>query len=202
VSEPRVFILTAGRGDAMARLRAILEAVPRGMVGVQVREKQLDGGALIALVRDVLAIASTTGASVWVNDRADVAAIAGAHGVHLPERGLTVADARATSRQLAIGCSRHDAEGALAAARDGANLIQLGPIWPSPGKGAPLGVDALAVRRQIPSRLRLVAVGGIATQDQVRAARAAGADAVAVMRTAWDSDDPVASIASLVDAAA
>jgi thiamine-phosphate pyrophosphorylase len=200
VNKPCVVVLTAGRRDTVTRLRAILAAVPRGTVAVQVREKQLDGRPMLAFVREVIAAARPAGAQVWVNDRADVAAIAGADGVHLPETGLVVADARAAGRDLAIGCSRHDVAGVLAAARDGADLVQLGPIWETPGKGSPLGVGALAVRRELPARVRLVAVGGITTTDQVRVARSAGADAVAVIRAAWDTGDPAGAIAALVAA--
>ena len=194
----RVFLITSGAPDTLDRVRAILGAVPCGSVAVQVREKQLDGGPLYALVRDVLAIARPAGAPVWVNDRADVARAAGADGVHLPERGLPIADARAMG--VSIGCSRHAREGVLAAARDGADLVQLGPLWATPGKGAPLGPGALAVRRELPASVQLVAVGGIDSPERARQAAEAGADAVAVIRAAWQSPDPATTIASLVNA--
>src|SRR5439155_20958069 len=98
---------------------------------LQVREKDLEGADLLKLVREVMA----WGAPVLVNDRVDVALAAGAAGVHLPERGLAVADARAVAPGLVIGCSRH-APGPV----PGAGLIQLGPIWDTPGKGPPLGL--------------------------------------------------------------
>ena len=183
------------------RLAAILAAVPAGAVGVQVRDKTLDGGPLLAFTQAVLAIARPLGAQVWVNDRADVAAAAGADGVHLPERGLAIADARLLG--LPIGCSRHSTEGALAAVRDGADLVQLGPIWATPSKagmGDPLGLAALAaLARRLP--VPLVAVGGIDSPERARAARQAGADAIAVVRAAWTSADPAATIAALVTAA-
>src|SRR5690606_23493284 len=73
----RVVVITNRRllgGDALlARLAAILAAAPRGSVLVQVREKDLDGGPLLRLTRDVLAVARPAGAPVWVNDRVDVA---------------------------------------------------------------------------------------------------------------------------------
>ena len=99
---------------------------------VQVREKDLDGGALLAFVRAVMA----TGVRVVVNDRVDVALAAGAYGVHLPERGLSIADARALGATF-IGVSRHTLDGVREAVD--ADLIQLGPIWRTPGKGEPLG---------------------------------------------------------------
>lgn len=184
--------------EMLARLRAILAAVPRGSVRVQVRDKELDGGPLLALVKDVFAIARPAGAEVWVNDRVDVALAAGADGVHLPERGLSIAEARALGAP-AIGCSRHSIEGARQAARDGADLVQLGPIFATPSKQGviePLGVEVLALRLGVP----LVAVGGIDSPERARDAARAGADAVAVIRAAWATRDPAAAIAALVAA--
>src|SRR5690606_4267950 len=127
------------------RLATMLAAVPRGSVLIQVREKDLDGGPLLRLVRDVLEVARPAGAPVWVNDRVDVALAAGADGVHLPETGLTIEEARAVvGDALAIGCSRHTADDVLAAAERGASLVQLGPVWSVPGKGDPLGTEVLA----------------------------------------------------------
>lgn len=135
---------------------------------VQVREKDLDGRALLALVREVMALGHPT----WVNDRADVAQIAGAYGVHLPEAGLVPADVRG----LRIGVSRHAPEDVAV------DSVQLGPIFATPGKGPPLGIGVLGYR----PRARLVAVGGIDTPEKAAACIAAGADAVAVIRAAHD----------------
>jgi thiamine-phosphate pyrophosphorylase len=186
--------------EMLARLSAILAAVPRGSLRVQVREKDLDGGPLLALVRDILAIARPASAEVWVNDRVDVALAAGADGVQLPERGLSIAEARALGAP-AIGCSRHSIDGARQAARDGADVVQLGPIFATPSKQGviePLGVDVLGIRLGVP----LVAVGGIDSPERAREAARAGADMVAVIRAAWASADPAATIAALVDAVA
>lgn len=145
---------------------------------VQVRENDLDGGPLLALVR----AAVTTGAKVMVNDRVDIALIAGAYGVHLPERGMSIDDVRAIAPGLAIGVSRHSIAGVRAAA--GADYVQLGPIWRSPGKGEPLGPLALEGARAV-TTAKLIAVGGIDTAERVRAARRAGADGVAAIRAVW-----------------
>lgn len=201
----RVVAITDRRlcGDIAARVGAILAAVPRGSVAIQIREKDLDGGALLALARELIAVARPLGAPVFVNDRVDVALIAGADGVHLPERGMPIADARQIAPRLRIACSRHDAAGVSAA---DAELVQYGPIWATPGKGAPIGPEALAVTSRArlvaidsPQRARLVAVGGIDSPERARLAARAGADAVAVIRAAW-RDDGAAAIAAMVRA--
>src|SRR5690606_6989522 len=100
-----------------------------------------------ALVRDIIAVARPAGAPVWVNDRADVALAAGADGVHLPERGLTIDEARTTVGPLPVGCSRHSVEAVVAAARASAALVQFGPVWAVPGKGDPIGTEPFAALR-------------------------------------------------------
>jgi thiamine-phosphate pyrophosphorylase len=193
----RVVIITDRRlmAHPAAQIAAILAAVPRGSVAIQIREKDLDGAALIELARDVLAIAGD--APVYINDRVDIAIALGT-GVHLPEAGLSVAAAR-TLAALPIGASRHDEAGALAAARDGAELVQLGPIFDTPGKLA-IGAGLLGVRARMPATARIVAVGGITTPTHARAAIAAGADAVAIIRAAWTAADPAAVVCALIEA--
>jgi len=163
--------------DIPARLEKIVRTLPTGTFEVQVREKHLDGGALLAYVREVMAAAGD--APVWVNDRVDVALAAGAVGVHLPERGMSPEDARALAPALMIGRSVHEpCPGA------GLDSMQLGPIWETPGKGAPLGPESLAFGRGA----RLIAVGGIDTPARAAEAIANGADGVAMIRAAWTAD--------------
>lgn len=185
-------LLAVGDGPAIAAAfaAAIERAVagcPAGSVVVQVREKDLDGGPLLALVR-----AAQPFAPVLVNDRLDVALAAGAWGVHLPERGLPLDDARTLAPSLVVGVSRH-APGAVPA-----DLLQLGPVWPTPSKpGAPsLGEAALAAPH---GPAVLVAVGGVDSPERATAAAAAGAAAVAVIRAAW-AGGSLAPLVAAVDA--
>ncbi len=182
-------------GDAVAR--AVAGCVP-GSVVVQIREKDLDGGLLLQLVR-----AAQPFAPILVNDRVDVALAAGAAGVHLPERGLAIADARALAPSLLVGVSRHHdtianpASAVPDAGRDpgSPDLIQLGPIWPTPSKPTVPGLGEAALAWPH-GAAALVAVGGIDTPARASVAAAAGADAVAVIRAAWSG----ASLAPFVAA--
>jgi thiamine-phosphate pyrophosphorylase len=188
-----VVVITDRRlcADLPARVAAI-SAISN--VAFQVREKDLDGGALLALARSIVAAAN--GAPVWINDRVDVAALAGATGVHVPEAGMSIADAKRLAPTLMIGASRHTAAAAREAADAGADVVQLGPLLPTPGK-APIERAAFATKL---GRAKLVAVGGITGPDEARAAIRAGADAVAVIRAAWTGDDPVGVITAIADA--
>jgi thiamine-phosphate pyrophosphorylase len=169
-------------GRLSASLDRLAQLVADDVI-VQVREKHLEGGALYRLVCEVVAIARPRGARVLVNDRLDVALAAGADGVHLPEHGMSIVDARGLGAML-VSVARHSVEGAVAAV--GADLVVLGPIWATPGKGPPLGPGALtAARAALPSSVTLVAIGGIDSDGRAAEARAAGADAVAGIRWFW-----------------
>ena len=175
-------------------LAARIAADPR--VVVQLREKDLDGGELLAAARSI------RGPRVLVNDRADVAALADA-GLHLPEHGMAFDEARAViGTAAAIATSRHSADAAVAAIDAGAHLVHLGPIWATPSKtgmGEPLGVAALTeARSALGPRGVLVAVGGIDSAERARAAAVAGADAVAVIRAVWTAADPAAMVEALL----
>ena len=194
------------RDELVPRLATMLDAAPGALV--QVREKDLDGGALLALVEAIVSVARPRGAAVLVNDRLDVALAAGADGVHLPESGIEVATARqvaaACGRSIVVGCSRHDAASAARAARDGADLIVLGPIWATPSKlgmGAPLGPEVLGEARAGVGSACLIAIGGVETAARAAEARRAGADAVAAIRALWTAADPGAAARALAGAA-
>ena len=209
-SRPSLVIVTDRRlvtpAALRTRLTAMLDALPAGAAVVQVREKDLDGRALFALVTDVVAIARPRGYRVLVNDRLDVALAAGADGVHLPESGLDVRDARriaalAGHPQILVGISRHDPGSSARGAHDGADLVVLGPIWSTPSKvgyGAPLGEPALTdARSRMPASAILVAIGGIDSAERADEARRAGADAVAAIRALWTADDSGAAARAL-----
>lgn len=197
-------------GTPDAQLRAIVaQAVAAASAGAdlfQVRERDLPGRRLHALVRDVVAATSGSGIGVVVNDRVDVALAAGAHGVQLPSAGLSVAAARAVApAQWLIGQSIHGSE----PADRGADWAIFGTVFASLSKGADHqwgGVDALAAASRR-SAAPVLAIGGItdATVAQVAAVShgiaAIGwlattdarrlAEAVRVVRMAFDTITPV-----------
>lgn len=130
-----------------------------GVDRVQIRAKRLDDDGLLRLSR--CAVDAAGAARVFINGRPDVATAVGAAGVQLPEAGLPVDAVRRAFPALAIGASRHDADGVRRAFEDGADFVIVGPVFPTPGKESrALGLDAL--RRIVESAAGPVhAVGGI-----------------------------------------
>ncbi len=124
------------------------------------REKALEGRALLELATAARTITRAHGAKLLVSDRFDVALAAEADGVHLPETGFDPRDVRAQSgKRLLIGRSVHDAGGARKAGAAGADYLMLGPVFSTPGKN-PLGPGAAGEIARACS-IPVTAVGGI-----------------------------------------
>lgn len=112
---------------------------------------------------------------VVVSSHCDVALATGSAGVNLPERDISVVDARRLLGDRLVGRSVHSLEHALRAEEDGADYVIFGPVWESPSHpaGPPTGVAALeAVARAL--RIPVLAIGGV-TEDRIAEIKAAGA---------------------------
>ncbi len=179
---------------------AVARAVAGGANVVQLREKDLAAAQLVPLADRLRAITQDK-ALLIVNSRLDVALLCGADGVHLPEKGPSVA----VTRRLAgdgfiIGRSVHSAEEAVKAQEEGADYVQVGAIFPTrshPGL-APAGLGLLenvAARVSIP----IVAVGGV-TAENVGQVMEAGAKGAAVISAILGSPSPGAAARRLAEA--
>jgi thiamine-phosphate diphosphorylase len=164
-------------GDLTALVR---EAAAAGVDTVQVREKDLGGRALRALVAEVVAAAAGA-AMVLVNGRPDVAVAVDAQGVQLPEDGLPVREVKRAFSSLVVGASRHSVDGARRAEAEGADFVLLGPVFGTPGKeGRVLGLGPLSeAARSL--RIPVHAVGGIDAGNARRVVEA-GARGLAAIR--------------------
>jgi thiamine-phosphate pyrophosphorylase len=167
---------------------------------LQLRAKQLSTRAFIDLARVLHEHACRRGALLVVNDRADIAKLAGAAGVHLGQTDLPPADARRLlGPEALIGFSTHDVDQVRSAVADGnMDYLAFGPIYPTTSKAEPdpcQGLDGLQ-RARAATTLPLVAIGGI-TPATARAVLAAGADAIAMIGALARASDPAAVIRSL-----
>ncbi len=126
-----------------------------------------------------------------VNDRADVAALAGAGGVHLGQEDLEPEAARRFLGEAAIiGYSTHSLEQARRGDALPADYLAIGPVFPTATKKNPgpvVGLETVAAVRAL-TKKPLVAIGGI-TLDNAPAVLSAGADAVAVIRDLLTAPD-------------
>jgi thiamine-phosphate pyrophosphorylase len=185
---------------------AVEAAVAAGVDWLQIRERALEDRELLAWARELVQAAQRGARSggrplrVLVNRRLDLALALRADGVHLGRGAVTVADARALlasgkagaapSQPPLVGVSAHGLAEVEAAARAGADYVQLAPVFDPRSKAATrsaLGVDDL--RRASALRIPVLAQGGVdgARCDPIIAAGAAG---VAVTGAILMADDP------------
>jgi thiamine-phosphate pyrophosphorylase len=179
-------------------------ALAAGFDMVQLRDPGAGAAAVLAAARALRPVTRRHRARLVVNDRLDVALAADADGAHLPAASFPVASARALlGPGRLIGRSTHAPAEVVAAARDGADYVVLGPAYATPSKarwGAPLGLEPLREAAAV-TRVPIVAIGGI-TAERGPAVLAAGASGVAVIGAVFDAADPAAAAAAIVRAIA
>ncbi|MBZ5552539.1 MAG: thiamine phosphate synthase [Acidobacteriia bacterium] len=158
---------------------------------IQYRNKFAAGREMLADVATLVRAARAVKARIVVNDRADVAWLARAHGVHVGQSDLNVRQVRQIlGPRKMVGISTHDLDQALAAANTSATYIALGPIFPTTTKKNPDPTVGLEGLREIRKYLAapIVAIGGI-TADNAADVIAAGADSVAVISDLLRAED-------------
>ncbi len=137
---------------------------------------------------------SPRGMRLIVNDRADIAAIAGAGGVHVGQEDLPVEEARRICGPSSwVGVSTHNLDQLREAAGTSADYIAVGPIFPTGTKenaDRVVGIEFLRAARGL-TRKPIVAIGGITLERAADVFRA-GADSVAVIRDLALARDPAA----------
>jgi thiamine-phosphate pyrophosphorylase len=170
-----------------------------GAAAVQVREKDLPDGRLLARARDVARAAHEAGSLAIVNDRPDIAALAAADGVHVGQDDLAPNDVRRiVGPGRIVGVSTHSLAQALAAAEAGADYIGCGPMFQSttkPQEVIPGPALAAEVTRQV--GLPVMAIGGI-TAASAPQVLAAGVRWLAVSSVVCSAEDPEAEMRRLV----
>jgi thiamine-phosphate pyrophosphorylase len=139
---------------------------------IQLRAPGLSTAALEREARELIAAVSVP---VLISSRCDVALACGAAGVNLPERDISIDDARTLLDDRLVGRSVHSIESALQAEAQGADFVIFGPVWESPSHpgGNPAGLQALeAVAHAV--RIPVLAIGGV-TEERIAFCLAAGA---------------------------
>jgi thiamine-phosphate pyrophosphorylase len=197
---PRLYIVTDRRATGGRPLDAVLAlalagaaeaGVSPGTVAVQLREKDLEGRALLELAHPLRRLTGRFGAALYINDRVDVALAAAADGVHLAGTSMTPAEVAVIAPEMAVAVSVHGvAELARAAGAPTVAFAVLGPIFATPSKerfGPPLGLGMLAAVAKQP--LPVLALGGV-TVENSRACLAAGARGIACITAVLAAPDP------------
>jgi thiamine-phosphate pyrophosphorylase len=168
------------------------ELAAAGVSLLQYRDKTASARDLLATSRELISSLNPYRASLVVNDRPDIAVLAGAAGVHVGQEDLEPEQARAVAgEEMWIGTSTHNLEQFRLAAATSADYIAVGPIFPTTSKVNPDPVVGLELIHQVRNLTEkpIVAIGGI-TLERAASVIEAGADCVAVIRDVVCSTKP------------
>jgi thiamine-phosphate pyrophosphorylase len=170
---------TAGGHEPVALARILLETGARIM---QLRLKDIGSRDFLAAAREIAAACHERGVILIVNDRADIAKLAGADGVHVGQEDIPLEAARQiVGTDRLVGVSTHTIEQARAAETGGADYIGFGAIYAGGLKNVKnaRGLEGLRAARAA-VKIPIVAIGGI-SEETIKEVLAAGADAAAII---------------------
>jgi thiamine-phosphate pyrophosphorylase len=182
--------------------RAFLDGGARFL---QLRAKALSGAEFFDTAAALVALAQRHGARIIVNDRADIARLTGADGVHVGQEDLSPAAVRSLVGEDAIvGLSTHTVEQLDRAANEPVSYVAIGPVFGTATKvtgheRVGLGMVREAARRTAAAGIPLVAIGGI-TLESAPSVLAAGAASVAVIGDLLSSDNPADRVKAFLNA--
>jgi thiamine-phosphate pyrophosphorylase len=163
-----------------------------GVELVQYRNKTAASRQYLETSQNLSAFFHSRGIRFIVNDRADIAAVAGADGVHVGQQDLGVDSARAIcGPQSWVGVSTHNLDQVRRAAASSADYIAIGPIFATNTKANPdpvVGTELIYAVRALTAK-PIVAIGGI-TLARAAEVLASGADSLAVAGDILCAPDP------------
>jgi thiamine-phosphate pyrophosphorylase len=159
---------------------------------LQYRNKEASARELLNTSRELAALLVPRGVSFIVNDRSDVAVVAGTSGVHVGQDDLEPEQARGlVGKDKLVGVSTHNIEQFHAAAATSTDYIAVGPIFATSSKANPdpvVGTELIRRVRGLTAK-PIVAIGGI-TVENAASVIGAGADCVAVISDVLLAADP------------
>ncbi len=177
----KLYVLVGGLPTLGDLTWVVGEALAGGAQAIQLREKGLPDREYLRRAREVRILTAQGRARFVVNDRPDLARLAGADAVHLGQDDVTPRDARRiVGPKAALGVSTHDREQLEKAVLDGASYLGVGPVFPGSTKDfddfAGLGFVRQAAET---TSLPWFAIGGI-DGENLEEVIEAGARAIAV----------------------
>ena len=195
-AKPLIYLITDGKttdGNFTERKSKILKlietAVKVKISLIKIREKQLSTRLNFQLTEEAAGLTRDSATKLLVNDRADIALAAKADGVHLTAASLSAEIVRRSfPENFIVGVSAHTVEEAETAKRQDADFVAFSPIYSSPGKGKPQGIEKL---REVCERLKpfpVLALGGVDTTNYLEVLET-GASGFAAIRFLNDKEN-------------
>ncbi len=176
----------------------VLEAVIKGGGKIiQLRDKKCGQNNFLKMAKKIREITANAGVLLIINDYIDVAVEIDADGVHLGQEDFPIAEARALLPDLIIGSSSHNLEEAVTAQKNGADYVNIGPIFPTNTKKH-LKVTGVEMIKEIAPHLTVpfTVMGGIKITN-VREVLKTGAKKIAVVTAVTMADDMTMAVREL-----
>ena len=199
INAAKLYVLIDARPDEAAFKQFVNDVIVGGVDIIQLRDKQADDRTLLArsqIVKNCIA-ASEREVLFIMNDRPDLAMLAGADGVHVGQEELPATLVRQMVGSLLIGVSTHSIEQARQAVQDGADYIGAGPVFESATKGFP-ELAGLSYLQEVAAEITIpaFAIGGI-TEERLDEVLQTGVRRVAVSSALLNAENPRKSTENL-----
>lgn len=186
---PLRYLITTGEAtpknfntQSIVILETVRKAVDRGIELIQIREKHLTPKLLFDLAQKAVSITSGTSTRSLINDRFDIALAVGADGVHLTSTSLpTLIVRQRVPSDFLIAVSTHTHEEVIQAKNAAADVAVYGPVFVTPDKDEPKGLEDLRKVCAAAGDLPVLALGGI-NNDNATTVTEAGAAGFAAIR--------------------
>jgi thiamine-phosphate pyrophosphorylase len=189
---PRLYVILDAALITSPERDCALSLAEAGVRLLQYRNKSASARRYLESSRELAEALRPHGMSFLVNDRPDVALLAGASGVHVGQDDLDVEQARRVlGRDKLVGVSTHNLEQFERAAASSADYIAVGPVFGTSSKANPdpvVGVEFIRKTRALSDK-PIVAIGGISV-ERAASVIEAGADSVAVISGILTAQDP------------
>ena len=198
---PRLYVILDAALVTVPEIECAEKLAAAGVQLVQYRNKRASARELFESSKRLSSLLIPQGVTFLVNDRADVAAAAGASGVHVGQEDLRVEAARSViGTEKLLGISTHNLEQFKDAAASSADYIAVGPIFATGTKSNPdpvVGTQFIRKVRPITDK-PIVAIGGV-TLERAPEIIESGADSVAVIGDILGAPEPAMRARQYID---
>lgn len=199
---PRLYVILDAALIHEPALEIAGQLMDAGVRLLQYRAKTTPARDTLDIAKQLAELAHKKGATFFVNDRPDLAYLAGADGVHVGQDDLSVEQARTiVGPERRVGVSTHNREQFQRAAATSADYIAIGPIFSTTSKANPDPVVGTRLVRELRSLTTkpIVAIGGIRLERAAEVIQA-GADSVAVISDILGAPDPAMQARRFIEA--
>lgn len=198
---PRLYVILDAALVTVPESECAQKLADAGVRLLQYRNKFASSRELFEASSRLSSLLTPRGVSFFVNDRADVAFLSGATGVHVGREDLGVEEARSViGTGKLVGVSTHNLEQFQRAAKTTADYLAIGPVFSTSTKANPdpvVGIEFIRRIRPLTDK-PIVAIGGITLEHAAEVVEA-GADSVAVVSDILLAPDPAQRARQYID---